>query len=85
MYSFKAIGTTERKSVSSFLNDSPVKRNNYICTGVFHCEYLHEEIKQLSHTEVTTPLLQTIRRIRLESTGSEESDANGYNIFLIYS
>lgn len=64
MYSFAQAGVMDKKSRSTFLNDSPVYRTNYTCTGIIHCEYLNQEIKGMHHTEVTPLMLNTIRQVQ---------------------
>jgi hypothetical protein len=77
MYSIAIHGGIDRKSNSAFLNDSPITRTNYLCSGVVHCQYLHEDIKEMDHSEVTDTMLNTLRQIR-ETNGcdSQEADVN---------
>jgi hypothetical protein len=83
MYSFAQVGTTDKKSSSSFLNDSLISRSNYTCTGVVHCEYLDPDIKGMHHTEVTPPMLDTIRQVRIKNGRDlREVDANRLVIYL---
>jgi hypothetical protein len=77
MYSFAQVGSAEKKSSSSFFNDSPINRTNYACTGVVHCTYLDPDLKAMRHTEVTPALLESIRQVRVQNgRDSREVDAN---------
>lgn len=77
MYSFAQVGSVDKKSSSSFFNDSQISRTNYICTGVLHCTYLDPDIKGMHHTEVTPSLLESIRQVRIKNgRDSREVDAN---------
>lgn len=80
MYSQKQVGSIDRKSTSSFLDDTTISRTNYQCTGVMHCEYLDEEIVSMSHTEVTASMLKAIRDVRIRNQ-SENQDANRFIIY----
>ena len=82
MYSLAQVGSVEKRSSSSFFNDSPVSRTNYTCTGVVHCTYLDPAMKAMHHTEVTPSLLETIREVRVKNgQDSREVDANRFVIY----
>lgn len=83
MYSIAAVGTTKRPTTSSFLNDTKANRTNYRCTGILCCQYLDKRIRDLSHTEVTSSILESIREIRIENGGGDR-DVEA-NRFVMYS
>lgn len=77
MYGFKLVGAVDKKSSSSFLDDTPIFRTNYTCTGVVHCEYLDNKIKEMHHCEVTEEMLKTVEEIRARSgKNTKEDEAN---------
>jgi hypothetical protein len=81
MYSIAAVGTSKRSTTSSFLNDTKATRTNYRCTGIVCCQYLDQRIKDLSHTEVTSSILESIKQIRIENGGGDRDvDANRFVI-----
>ncbi|KAI1098108.1 hypothetical protein F4804DRAFT_137220 [Jackrogersella minutella] len=53
-----------RDTQSAFLNDSPVQRLSYICTGSKHCEYLDPILRNLSYCEVDQNYWDTYKEAR---------------------
>jgi hypothetical protein len=79
MYSLAHIGNTKISTTSSFLNDTKATRTNYRCTGISCCQYLDNRIRGLSHVEVTSSILESIRQIRLENgVGDQYIQANRF-------
>ncbi|KAF1968544.1 hypothetical protein BU23DRAFT_261282 [Bimuria novae-zelandiae CBS 107.79] len=79
MYSCAQVGAVEKKSSSSFFNNAPIHRTNYICTGTVSCTYLDSDIQAMHHTEVTASMLETIRQVRARNgRDSQEVDANSF-------
>lgn len=77
-YSTASIGEVDVASKCAFLQNTPIRRTNFRCTGVKHCEYLDPEIRRLHHTDAENAL-EVIKRCREENCQSDmRVRANAY-------
>jgi hypothetical protein len=63
-YSMASIGELDVNSKCAFLQDTPVMRSNFKCTGVKYCEFLDPEILHLHHDEDPSNALAIIQQRR---------------------
>ncbi|KAG2412525.1 hypothetical protein HFD88_010082 [Aspergillus terreus] len=63
---------SKKQIYCTFLN-TRVEKFHYRCSGAKACEFLHEELKSLHHTEVSEEMFTKMANLRASLTGSKAS------------